>query len=79
MSAAAQHRHSFFFLIPTFLHLGPLIRMILDVISAGQDGGYTLLTPPSVCPTHDTGLGDWVEGPVWDFRHTTPPVQEWCL
>ena len=72
MSAAAL-------LIPTFLHLGPLIGMILDVISAGQDGGYTVLTPPYVCSTHDTGLGDWAEGPVWDFRHTAPAVQEWCL
>ena len=34
----------FFFLTPTFLCLGLLIRVVHDVISAGQDGGFTLLS-----------------------------------
>lgn len=31
----------FFFFLPNFLHLGSLIRVVLDMISAGQDEGYT--------------------------------------
>ena len=61
------------------LRLVPLLRVVHDVISAGQDGGFTFLTPP-LCPTHETGLGYGAEGPVQHFRHTTQgsPVHEWC-
>ena len=37
-------RHSPFFFTPTFLCLGLLIMVVHDVISAGQDGGFTLLS-----------------------------------
>ena len=44
-----------------------------DVITTGQDGGFTLLTLP-LCPTHETGLGYGAEGHVQHFRHTTEGV-----
>lgn len=51
---AAQCRHSFFFLLFFLsLCLGPLIRMVLDMISAGLDNGYTFLALPYA--PHDTG------------------------
>ena len=36
--------HFLFFFTPTFLCLGLLIRVVHGVISAGQDGGFTLLS-----------------------------------
>ena len=52
-----------------------------DVITTGQDGGFTLLTLP-LCLTHETGLGYGAEGHVQYLRHTiegvTPAIQEWC-
>ena len=60
----------FFSFLSLQLRLVPLLRVVHDVISAGQDGGFTLLTPP-LCPTHETGLGYGAEGPAQHFRHTT--------
>ena len=60
----------FFLFLSLQLRLVPLLRVVHDVISAGQDGGFTLLTLP-LCPTHETGLGYGAEGPVQHFRHTT--------